>query len=331
MTIMVTGGSGYIGSVTVEILRAAGEDIVVVDDFYRGHESALASDIPIYKGKVGDRELIRRIIKKHSIKACVHFAALTYVGESVENPLHYYENNAVQTLTLIEELVRGKVEMMVFSSTAATYGEPEYSPLDEMHPQCPENPYGWGKLFVERALKSTAAAHGLRFVGLRYFNAAGASEDRGEDHIPESHLIPNVLFAAMGRREKISVFGNNYATPDGTPIRDYVHVVDLAEAHILALNHLRDGGVSEFVNLGNGKGYSVFEVIETARRVTKHSIQIDVQSPRIGDPSFLVANSEKARKLLGWCPQFGELEQIVRSAWAWHNKYPHGYKDHHGI
>ena len=331
MTIMVTGGSGYIGSVTVERLHAAGEDIVVVDDFYRGHESALTSDITIYKGKVGDRELIRRVIKEHPIEACMHFAALTYVGESVENPLHYYENNAVQTLTLIEELVRGKVGMMVFSSTAATYGEPAYSPLDELHPQSPENPYGWGKLFVERALESTAVADGLCFVGLRYFNAAGASEERGEDHTPESHLIPNVLFAAMGHRPNISVFGDNYATPDGTPIRDYVHVVDLAEAHKLALNHLRNGGDSEFVNLGNGKGYSVYEVIETARLVTKRSIQVNVESPRVGDPSFLVANSEKAKKLLGWNPQYGELEQIVGSAWAWHNKHPNGYKDHNGI
>ena len=331
MAILVTGGSGYIGSIAVETLRASGEDIVVVDDFLRGHEAALSSDVPFYNGKIGDRELIRRVIREHNIEACVHFAALTYVGESVENPLYYYENNAVQTLTLIEELVRGKVEMIVFSSTAATYGEPEYSPLDESHPQCPENPYGWGKLFVERALESTSIAHGLRFVGLRYFNAAGASEDKGEDHTPESHLIPNVIFAAMGLRPNISVFGTNYATPDGTPIRDYVHVVDLAEAHKLALNYLREGGVSEFVNLGNGKGYSVFEVIETARCITKQNIEVNIESPRMGDPSFLVANSEKAGKLFNWKPQYGQLEQIIGSAWAWHNKFPSGYGDNHGF
>ena len=331
MAVLVTGGSGYIGSVTVERLRATGEDIVVVDDLFRGHRSALPSNIPVYKGKIGDRNLIQRILKEHSIEACIHFAALTYVGESVKNPLMYHQNNTVQTLNLIEELVRGKVEMMVFSSTAATYGEPKYSPLDEIHPQNPENPYGWGKLFVEKLLESIQLSNGLRYVGLRYFNAAGASEKRGEDHTPESHLIPNVLFAAMGRRPHISVFGDNYNTPDGTPVRDYVHVMDLAEAHILALNYLRNDGASEFVNLGNGKGYSVYEVIETAKSVTKRKISVKVKPPRAGDPSFLVANAAKAKKLLGWKTEFGELEQIVGSAWAWHNKYPNGYRDNYDI
>ena len=298
MAILVTGGSGYIGSVTVERLRATGEDIVVVDDLFRGHRSALPSNIPVYKGKIGDRNLIQRILKEHSIEACIHFAALTYVGESVKNPLMYHQNNTVQTLNLIEELSRGKVGMMVFSSTAATYGEPKYSPLDEIHPQNPENPYGWGKLFVEKLLESIQLSNGLRYVGLRYFNAAGASEKRGEDHTPESHLIPTVLFAAMGRRQHISVFGDNYNTPDGTPVRDYVHVMDLAEAHILALNYLRNDGASEFVNLGNGKGYSVYEVIETAKSVTKRKISVKVKPPRAGDPSFLVANAAKAKKLL---------------------------------
>ncbi len=325
MAVLVTGGTGYIGSVAVEILRAGGEEVVVLDDLFRGHREALPLGVPLCQGQVGDRELVRQLLATYDIEACVHFAALTYVGESVEGPLRYYENNAAQSLALLDELVRAGVRRVVFSSTAATYGEPQYSPLDEEHPQKPENPYGWGKLLVERALDACDSAHDLRFVALRYFNAAGATSERGEDHEPESHLVPNVLFAALGKREYLSVFGDQYPTPDGTPVRDYVHVADLGRAHALALDYLRAGGSSQFINLGNGQGYSVLEVIETARRVTGRSIEARIEGPRAGDPSFLVAKADKARRVLGWQPAYADLQSIVASAWDWHLRHPHGY------
>ena len=281
----------------------------------------------LHQGKVGDRTLVHHILATHDIDACIHFAALTYVGESVDDPLHYYENNANQSLALLQELVTGGVRQIVFSSTAATYGEPQYTPLDEAHPQHPENPYGWGKLLVERALSASESAYGLRFVALRYFNASGATPERGEDHEPESHLVPNVLFAALGKREYLSVFGDQYPTPDGTPVRDYVHVADLGRAHALALAYLRNGGEGLYVNLGSGRGYSVLEVIETARRITGKPIEARIEAPRAGDPSFLVASADKARAILGWQPQFDDLEGIVASAWDWHSRHPHGYGD----
>ena len=327
MAILVTGGSGYIGSVTVEMLRAQGEQVVILDDLFRGHAATIPDDVPLHQGKVGDRTLVRHILATHDIDACIHFAALTYVGESVDDPLHYYENNANQSLALLQELVTGGVRQIVFSSTAATYGEPQYTPLDEAHPQHPENPYGWGKLLVERALSASESAYGLRFVALRYFNASGATPECGEDHEPESHLVPNVLFAALGKREYLSVFGDQYPTPDGTPVRDYVHVADLGRAHALALAYLRNGGEGLYVNLGSGRGYSVLEVIETARRITGKPIEARIEAPRAGDPSFLVASADKARAILGWQPQFDDLEGIVASAWDWHSRHPHGYGD----
>ncbi len=327
MAVLVTGGTGYIGSIAVEVLRAAGEDVVVLDDLFRGHRAALPDGVPLHEGRVGDRDIVRYVLTSQPIEACVHFAALTYVGESVQDPLRYYENNTAQTLVLLDELVRAGVRKVVFSSTAATYGEPQYSPLDEVHPQRPENPYGWGKLLVERALDACDAAHGMRFVALRYFNAAGATVERGEDHEPESHLVPNVLFAALGKREYLSVFGDQYPTPDGTPVRDYVHVADLGQAHALALNYLRAGGESDYINLGNGQGYSVLEVIETARQVTGRSIEARIEAPRAGDPSFLVAKADRAAEVLGWKPQYGDLESIVQSAWDWHVRHPDGYGD----
>jgi len=325
MAVLVTGGTGYIGSITVELLRAGGEQVVVLDDLFRGHRAALSTSVPLHEGKVGDRALVRQLLDRYEIEACVHFAALTYVGESVQDPLHYYENNAVQSLALLDELVRGEVKRVIFSSTAATYGEPQYSPLDEEHQQVPENPYGWGKLLVERALDACDHAHGMRFVALRYFNAAGATAERGEDHEPESHLVPNVLFAALGKRDYLSVFGDQYPTPDGTPVRDYVHVADLGRAHVLALAHLRGGGDSQCINLGNGQGYSVLEVIEMARQVTGKNIATRIEAARTGDASFLVAKADKAREVLGWEPQFADLESMVDSAWSWHRRHPHGY------
>jgi UDP-glucose 4-epimerase len=325
MAVLVTGGAGYIGSVAVEDLRARGAEPVVIDNLVYGHRLAVDDAVPFYKGEIGDRDLLRKILSEHAIDACMHFSAYAYVGESVEDPLKYWQNNVRQTLDLLEVLLEQNVKHFIFSSTCATYGEPEYIPLDEKHPQNPTNPYGWSKLMVEKILESFDRAYGLRFVSLRYFNASGATETRGEDHSPETHLIPLVLAAALGRREKISVFGDDYDTPDGTAVRDYIHISDLSQAHLLALEHLRNGGASEFINLGNGSGFSVMEVIETARKVTGREIRTEIAPRRAGDPSRLVGDSSKARKVLGWTPEFPELEKIVESAWDWHRKFPEGY------
>ena len=324
MAILVTGGAGYIGSVTVELLLGKGEKVVVLDDLFRGHREALAPDQPFYQGKVGDRDLIARITKEHQIESCIHFAALAYVGESVEKPAAYFENNVEQGIAFMGALERTGVRRIVFSSTAATYGEPERIPITEQDPQWPANPYGWSKLFMERLLSSYDGAYGTKFVSLRYFNAAGATMRCGEDHHPETHLVPNVLSAAASERPDMAVFGNNYPTPDGTPIRDYVHVTDLADAHVRALDYLRKGGKSDFLNLGTGCGYSVLEVIETARKVTGRAIPARIEAPRAGDPARLVADAAKARQVLGWAPT-SDLESIIRSAWEWKQRHPKGY------
>ncbi len=326
MAILVTGGAGYIGSVTVERLRAKGERVVVLDDLDRGHRAAVDAEVPFYHGRVGDRALVGRITSEHKIDACVHFAAFTYVGESVSDPAKYFENNVQQGVEFLGALVKVGLRCVVFSSTAAVYGEPKQVPIPESCPQWPVNPYGWSKLFMERLLDSYDRAYGLKFVSLRYFNAAGATEHRGEHHEPESHLVPNVLLAAQGLAE-LSVFGDNYPTPDGTPIRDYVHVVDLADAHILALNYLRKGGDSDFINLGTGRGYSVLEVIESARKVTGCPIPFQIKAPRPGDPPKLVAAVAKAEQVLGWKPAMSDLASIVRSQWEWRQKHPHGYPE----
>jgi UDP-glucose 4-epimerase len=327
MAVLVTGGAGYIGSVTVELLRESGEEVVVLDDLFRGHRAALDPAIPFYKGRIGDRGLLGRILQEHSLEACVHFAALAYVGESVTEPTRYYESNSAEALALIDMLLKGGVRRFVFSSTCATYGEPQQVPIPETHPQWPKNPYGWSKLVVERILEDCDAAHGLRFVALRYFNAAGATARRGEHHVPETHLIPLVLDAAVGRRPHISVFGSDYPTPDGTAVRDYIHVSDLGQAHVLALAHLRKGGSSEFINLGTGHGHSVLEVIEAAQKVTGRTIPIKKEGRRAGDPARLVAVSEKARRVLGWEPRLGDLATIIRTAWEWQQAHPDGYSD----
>lgn len=327
MSILVTGGAGYIGSVTVEHLRARGESVVVLDNLSRGNRPAVADEVPFFEGNVGDQELVARIVQEHDVSSCIHFAAFAYVGESVEKPEMYWDNNVAQGLRLLGALIGNGVRKFVFSSTCATYGEPQEIAISEKHPQWPANPYGWSKFILERTLESYDHAHDLRFVGLRYFNAAGATPTRGEDHEPESHLIPNVLFAAQGRRSHVSVFGDSYPTPDGTAVRDYIHVEDLASAHFLALEHLRKGGGAEFVNLGTGHGFSVLQVIEKSREVTGREIEARMEPARAGDPSHLVAANEKARSLLGWKPQHDDLGEIVRSAWEWFEAHPQGYGD----
>ncbi len=325
MAILVTGGAGYIGSVMVDRLLDRGERVVVLDNVSRGHEDALGEGATVYRGRIGDRELVSSICRDHEIDACVHFAALAYVGESVSDPKLYFENNVGQGIALLDSLLEAGVQRFVFSSTCATYGEPVRVPIDERHPQQPANPYGWTKLFMEKILASYDYAYGLKYVALRYFNASGATEQRGEHHEPETHLIPNVLFAAMGRRPYVSVFGNQYPTPDGTAIRDYIHVSDLCSAHTLALEHLQNGGESERINLGNGHGYSVMEVIETARRVTGREIETRFETARPGDPSRLVADATRAREILGWEVEYPDLETIIRTAWDWHQVHPEGY------
>jgi UDP-glucose 4-epimerase len=327
MAILVTGGAGYIGSVMVELLHAKGEQVVVLDSLSRGHRAAVDESVPFYQGAIGDRALVQRICQQHDIESCIHFAALAYVGESVASPKLYFENNVEQGIALLDSLLVSGVRRFVFSSTCATYGEPVRVPIDEQHPQQPTNPYGWSKLIMEKVLAAYDRAYGLNYVALRYFNAAGATVDRGEHHEPETHLIPNVLFAASGKLPFVSVFGDNYPTPDGTAIRDYIHVTDLCAAHILALESLRQGSQSECINLGNGQGYSVMEVIETARRITNCEIKVSIEPPRPGDPSRLVANTQKAQTLLGWQPQYPDLETIIRTAWQWHQSHPTGYRD----
>jgi UDP-glucose 4-epimerase len=315
--ILVTGGAGYIGSVTVELLLERGEQVVILDNLDRGHRAAVPDGIPFYEGNVGDRELVARIAKEHELDACIHFAALAYVSESVAEPTRYYNNNYVQGVALLESLMEAGVRKFVFSSTCATYGEPQAVPISEDHPQHPTNPYGWSKLMLERVMGSYDRVWGLRFIALRYFNAAGATQTRGEQHQPETHLIPNLLATAQQVVPALSVFGNDYPTPDGTAIRDYVHVADLSSAHILALDYLRNGGKSDYLNLGNGQGHSVMEVIEAARRVTEREIPIQIAPRRPGDPARLIADSAKAKQVLGWQPAHPDLASIIRSDWDW--------------
>lgn len=326
MAILITGGAGYIGSVAVEDLVKKGEEVVVIDNLVYGHRAAVSEGAAFYGGAIGDRRLVGDILSKHRIDACMHFSAYAYVGESVEDPRKYFQNNFAETLNLLDVLLENGVKKFVFSSTCATYGEPQYIPIDEKHPQWPTSPYGWSKFMVERALEAYDHAYDLKYVALRYFNACGASELCGEDHQPETHLIPLVLHAAQGKIPYVSIYGDDYPTADGTAVRDYIHISDLSQAHILALEHLRHGGQSEFVNLGNGIGYSVHEVLETARKVTGMSIEARKASRRPGDPSKLVADSTKARDVFGWKPQFPELEKIIESSWTWYQAHPNGYE-----
>lgn len=329
MTILVTGGAGYIGSHTVAELVAHGEEVIVVDNLETGHRDAVL-DVPFYPLDIRDSEQLLEVLQGHHVDTVVHFAANSLVGESVQNPLKYYENNVGATASLLSTMVKAGVNNIVFSSTAAVYGEPERVPIDERDGKGPTNPYGDTKLTIEKMLDWSYQAYGLKSIRLRYFNAAGAHPTLpiGEDHRPETHLIPIVLQAALGQREAVSVFGNDYPTPDGTCIRDYIHVMDLASAHRLAVERLRsnEGGAESF-NLGNGRGFSVQEVIEVSRQVTGQSIPAVEVARRPGDPAALVASSTMARSVLGWEPKFEDLSTIVASAWKWHQSHPHGYQE----
>lgn len=326
MTILVTGGAGYIGSVTVERLTNKGESVVVLDELTHGHRESFAAAIPFYQGSAGDRALVARIVKENAIESCIHFASLISVGESEKNPAQYFENNVGQGISLLGALLDAGVRRFVFSSTAAVYGDSEKMPIAEDSPQWPKNTYGWTKFTFERLLETYDTAYNLKSICLRYFNASGATERCGEDHDPETHLIPNVLAAAADPQREVRIFGDQYPTPDGTAIRDYVHVADLADAHIDALEHLRRVGTSHALNLGTGRGYSVLEVVETARRVTGLPIRTRIEAPRAGDPPRLVADPSRAKSVLGWSPSQSDLSSIIKSAWDWRKKFPYGYK-----
>lgn len=329
MRILVLGGAGYIGSHTALELIRAGHEVLVVDNLVTGHREAVPEQAVFYQGDLHDFAFLDQLFQKEPIDAVIHFAAYSLVGESVTNPLKYYDNNLCGTKVLLDAMVKNGIDKIVFSSTAATYGEPENIPILESDRTAPTNPYGETKLAMEKMFHWTAAAHGLRYVSLRYFNACGAdaSGTIGEAHQPESHLIPLILQVPNGKRDAISIYGTDYDTPDGTCIRDYIHVTDLAQAHILAVRYLQDGGESNIFNLGNGIGYSVREVIETARAVTGHPIPA-IESPRrAGDPARLVASSQKAREVLGWDPQHASLEEIIGDAWRWHKNHPNGYAE----
>lgn len=329
MRILVLGGAGYIGSHTALELVKAGNEVVIADNLVTGYRKAIPEGAKFYEGDLRDSDFLDNLFHQEKIDAVIHFAAYSLVGESVTNPLKYYDNNLYGTKVLLEAMVKNNVGKIVFSSTAATYGEPENIPILETDRTCPTNPYGETKLAMEKMFKWTAEAHGLRYVSLRYFNACGADESGtiGEAHNPESHLIPLILQVPNGKRETISIYGTDYDTPDGTCIRDYIHVTDLAQAHILAVQYLNNGGESDIFNLGNGVGYSVREVIETARKVTGHPIPATETSRRAGDPARLVASSEKAKSVLGWKPVHDSLEEIIASAWNWHKNHPNGYDE----
>ncbi len=317
--ILVIGGAGYIGSHYVHYSHAQGEKLVVLDSLIYGHKEAVPTDVPLVVGDMGDTALLDNLFTTYPIRAVVHFAAFAYVGESVIAPNKYYHNNTVATLAVLDAMVRHNVRDFVFSSTCATFGNPQYIPMDEQHPQNPINPYGESKFFVERIARAYDTAYGLKFVALRYFNAAGADPEGviGESHDPETHLIPLILQTAQGLRSNIKVFGTDYDTPDGTCIRDYIHVLDLAQAHALAINHLQNGGDSDIFNLGNGLGFSVREVIAACEKVSGKPIPVEESPRRAGDPARLIASAEKARTKLGWKPQYAELETILQHAWNW--------------
>ena len=329
MNILVLGGAGYIGSHTVKELIKAGNSVVVADSLTTGHRKAVDSAAKYYEGDIRDGTFLDKVFTEEKIDVVMHFCAYSLVGESVTNPLKYYNNNIGGAITLLEKMQEHGIKKIVFSSTAATYGEPERVPIVETDPTVPTNPYGETKLAMEKMFKWASEAYGIEYVSLRYFNACGADETAsiGEDHGPETHLIPLILQVPLGKREFISIFGTDYATHDGTCIRDYIHVTDLAQAHILAADYLMHGGKSDIFNLGNGVGFSVKEVIETARKVTGHAIPAKESERRAGDPAQLIASSEKAKKILGWKPEHDSLEEIIASAWAWHKNNPDGFED----
>ena len=329
MAILVLGGAGYIGSHTVYELIGAGRDVVVADNLVTGFRKAVHPQARFYELDIRDRKALDALFEKENIEGVIHFAASSQVGESMKDPLKYYDNNLWGTNCLLESMVAHNVKKIVFSSTAATYGLPEKTPILETDRTQPINPYGETKLAMEKMMRWTDLACGLKYVALRYFNACGAHPDGviGEAHDPETHLIPIILQVPNGQREFIGIFGGDYNTKDGTCVRDYIHVTDLAQAHILALDYLLAGGESNTFNLGNGVGFTNKEVVETARRVTGHPIPEKLLDRRPGDPDILVASSEKAKSVLGWSPKYADLETIISTAWNWHRTHPHGYAD----
>lgn len=329
MTVLVPGGAGYIGSHMVRELIARGDDVVVVDSLQTGHKAAVHPKARLFQGDIRDEAFLDGLFSKEKIDAVIHFAANSLVGESMSDPLKYYDNNLYGTLVLLRAMLRHGVHSIVFSSTAATYGNPEHIPIREGDRTEPSNTYGETKLAMEKMFKWASLASPLRYVSLRYFNACGAQADGsiGEDHRPESHLIPIVLQVANGRRDAVDIFGDGYDTPDGTCVRDYIHVTDLAQAHIRAVEHLAKGGESDIFNLGNGVGFTVKQVVETCRRVTGRQIPARMSPRRAGDPAQLVASGEKAATVLGFKPEYAELEAIVASAWKWHHSHPNGFEN----
>jgi len=328
MAILVTGGAGYIGSHTVAELLDQGKEVVVIDNLLTGHKEALLGG-KFYEGDLRDKALLAKLFAENDIEAVIHFAASSLVGESMKDPVKYFDNNVYGTLCLLEAMDRAGVRSIVFSSTAATYGEPDKVPIEETDATHPANVYGETKLTMERMMAWFDQVLGIKYVSLRYFNAAGAHESGkiGEDHRPESHLIPLILQTALGQRPSIQVFGDDYNTPDGTCVRDYIHVSDLADAHLRAVDHLMQGGNSEVFNLGNGQGFSVKEVIAKVKEVTGRDFPVVVSPRREGDPAVLIASSDKARSVLGWQPKRNKLDDIIRSAWEWHLHHPDGYGD----
>ena len=323
MKVFVTGGAGYIGSVSVEYLLDEGHEVWVWDNLTEGHRKAVDSRAKFIEGDLVNRELLISTLKQFKPNAIMHFAAYALVGESMQNPSKYFRNNLANALNLLDGAVESGVSLFIFSSTCATYGVPEKIPIDERTPQKPINPYGQSKLMFEQILQWYEKIHGLKHVNLRYFNAAGASEKFGEDHRIETHLIPNILKVALDQKEQLEVYGDKHLTPDGTCIRDYIHVRDLARAHALALQRKESGNY----NVSTGEGYSVLQLVELARKITGHPIPLVIKEPRPGDPPRLVASAQKLMKELGWKPEFAKPQAILESAWKWHQAYPHGYQD----
>ena len=329
MAVLICGGAGYVGSHNVRAFAQKGEDVIVVDSLETGHRAAVPEGIKFYQADIRDGEALDKVFAENQIEAVVHFCAYSLVGESMEKPLKYFDNNVGGMISLLEAMQKHDVKRIIFSSTAATYGEPKKIPILESDPTVPTNPYGESKRIMEKMMNWVSRLHNIRYVSLRYFNVAGAWHDGtiGEDHHPESHLIPLILQVPLGKREHITIYGDDYPTQDGTCIRDYIHTEDLARAHILALEYLRNGGESNIFNLGSGDGYSVMEMINAARKVTGHPIPAQVGTRRPGDPAKLVADSSKAQKILNWKPEVTRMEDIIATAWKWHSSHPNGYND----
>ena len=327
-TIMVAGGAGYIGSHMVHQLLKTGYDVVIVDNLSTGHRQAVNPQARFYEGDTRDIQFLKQVFAQESIQAIIHMDAFSIVPESVGDPLKYFDNNVIGMIKLLEIMQQYDVKYLIFSSTAATFGQPQQSPITEQTPQQPINPYGVSKLMMEQMMRWVDQAYGIKSVALRYFNAAGALADGsiGEDHNPETHLIPIILKTAMGQQDTLKIYGNDYQTPDGTNVRDYVHVTDLAQAHILALKYLQAGNPSTAFNLGSNQGFSVQEIIQAARKVTQKAIPTEIAPRRGGDPDILIADSSRAKSILGWQPQYTDIQEIIKTAWTWKQKHPQGYQ-----